>query len=186
MIVKITYDDQRLDVFDTCTFTASHPLGERNMLTNFEVRFDTIGEGGLWLATHGYLATESSEGEDVPVARRAKGWRFLLSSAEELEHVELVVVDGEAILKRVFGQLIDLQGFDEKAYECIGASSCGLHERIARLYEYLGATTGEREPSIPGVSDETARMAIEAFARAQRSDDEKSEKEWGDVDEAGW
>ena len=47
MIVKITYDDQRLDVFDTSTFTAGLPLGKANMLTNFEVRFDTMGEGGL-------------------------------------------------------------------------------------------------------------------------------------------
>lgn len=52
MIVKITYDDQRLDVFDTSAFTAGLPLGKANMLTNFEVRFDTMGEGGLWLAAH--------------------------------------------------------------------------------------------------------------------------------------
>ena len=45
MIVKITYDDQRLDVFDTSAFTAGLPLGKANMLTNFEVRFDTMGEG---------------------------------------------------------------------------------------------------------------------------------------------
>ena len=95
MIVKITYDDQRLDVFDTSTFTAGLPLGKANMLTNFEVRFDTMGEGGLWLAAHSYQACGEHEDEDgeIPVARRTKGWRFLLSSAEELEHVELVVVE---------------------------------------------------------------------------------------------
>lgn len=49
MIVKITYDDQRLDVFDTSAFTAGLPLGKANMLTNFEVRFDTMGEGGFGL-----------------------------------------------------------------------------------------------------------------------------------------
>ena len=110
MIVKITYDDQRLDVFDTSAFTAGLPLGKANMLTNFEVRFDTMGEGGLWLAAHSYQACGEHEDEDgeIPVARRTKGWRFLLSSAEELEHVELVVVDGEAIIKRVLGHLIDL------------------------------------------------------------------------------
>ena len=99
MIVKITYDDQRLDVFDTSAFTAGLPLGKANMLTNFEVRFDRLGEGGLWLAAHSYQACgeHEDEGDEIPVARRTKGWRFLLSSAEELEHVELVVVDGEAV-----------------------------------------------------------------------------------------
>ena len=68
MIVRITYDDQRLDVFDTSTFTAALPLGKANMLTNFEVRFDRLGEGGLWLAAHSYQAVADAAGgvvEDV-------------------------------------------------------------------------------------------------------------------------
>ena len=56
VIIKVTYDDQRLDVFDTTTFTSAAPFGKTNMLTNFEVRFDTIGEGGLWMAAHSYQA----------------------------------------------------------------------------------------------------------------------------------
>lgn len=35
MIVKITYDDQRLDVFDTSTFTAGLPLGKANHAHEF-------------------------------------------------------------------------------------------------------------------------------------------------------
>lgn len=129
MIVKITYDDKRLDVFDTATFTCPAPLGKQNMLTNFEVRFDEMGTEGLWLAAHSYRIDDSTasntEADEVPIARRKKGWRFLLSSSEELDHVELVVVDGEAIIKRVCGELVDLQSFDEKAYECIGAPPRG-------------------------------------------------------------
>lgn len=121
MIVKITYDDKRLDIFDTATFTAPSPLGKQNMLTNFEVRFDDMEGSGLWAAAHSYRTDGSFKGDGgtdgVPVARRTKGWRFLLASAKELNHVELVVVDGEAILKRVCGELVDLQAFDEKAYE---------------------------------------------------------------------
>ena len=122
MIVKVTYDDQRLDVFDTATFTSATPLGKSNMLTNFEVRFDTLGDGGLWMAAHSYQAEkmESNDDGQVPAARRRRGWEFLLADAEELGHVELVVVDGEAIMKRVFGELVDLQAFEEVAYECIG------------------------------------------------------------------
>lgn len=188
MIVKITYDDQRLDVFDTSTFTAALPLGKANMLTNFEVRFDRLGEGGLWLAAHSYQACGEHEDEDddIPVARRTKGWSFLLSSAEELEHVELVVVDGEAIIKRVLGRLIDLQSFDEAAYECKGTSSAGLHARIAELYEYMQAISEEDSPSIPGVDKETVDACIRAHAKAQAESDKECVMDWGDVDEVGW
>lgn len=186
MIVRITYDDHRLDVFDTTTFTAPNPLGKQNMLTNFEVRFDEIDFDGLWLAAHGYRidsAYEKEEADDaVPVARRKKGWRFLLASAEELEHVELVVVDGEAIIKRVCGELIDLQSFDEKAYECIGSSSKGLHDRIFELFEYLQKITGEMEPVIPGVP----RQVVTQIVAAQESAEDDDGERWGDLDEVGW
>lgn len=187
MIVKITYDDQRMDVFDTNAYTCPTPLGKQNMLTNFEVRFDDMGSDGLWLAAHSYRVDEAlsreAEGDDVPTARRKKGWRFLLSSAEELEHVELVVVDGEAIMKRVCGELIDLQSFDEKAYECIGASSKGLHERICDLFEYLKRFTGEAEPCIPGVPRHVAAKLVSA---RDASDNEGVNEEWGDLNEVGW
>lgn len=188
MIVRITYDDQRLDVFDTSTFTAALPLGKANMLTNFEVRFDAMGEGGLWLAAHSYQACGEHEDEDgdIPVARRTKGWRFLLSSAEELEHVELVVVDGEAIIKRVLGHLIDLQSFDEAAYECTGTSPAGLHARIAELYEYMQAISGKESPDIPGVDRETVAACVSAHAKAQAESDKESEQDWGDINEVGW
>lgn len=188
MIVKIAYDDQRLDVFDTSTFTAALPLGKANMLTNFEVRFDTMGEGGLWLAAHSYQACSEreDEGDEIPVARRTRGWRFLLSSAEELEHVELVVVDGEAIIKRVLGRLIDLRRFDEAAFECTGASSAGLHARIAELYEYMRIISGEESPDVPGVDRETVAACVKAHAKAQAVRDKEDVMVWGDLDEAGW
>lgn len=188
MIVKITYDDKRLDVFDTATFTCPAPLGKQNMLTNFEVRFDEMGTEGLWLAAHSYRIDDSTasntEADEVPIARRKKGWRFLLSSSEELDHVELVVVDGEAIIKRVCGELVDLQSFDEKAYECIGTSSKGLHERICDLFEYLQRFTGEAEPVIPGVPRHVARQLLAACVNAES--EEETEEEWGDLDEVGW
>lgn len=186
MIVRIAYDDRRLDIFDTTAFTAATPLGKQNMLTNFEVRFDEIDFGGLWLNAHSYHVDSSfgkaEDTDEAPAAHRKKGWAFLLASAEELEHVELVVVDGEAILKRVCGELIDLQSFDEKAYECMGASSKGLHARIFDLFEYLQKFTGEVEPVIPGVP----RNVVAAIVAAKADSEEDEEGDWGDLDEAGW
>ncbi len=190
MIVKVTYDDQRLDVFDTATFTAATPLGKSNMLTNFEVRFDTLGDGGLWMAAHSYQAekTEDDDGQ-VPAARRRRGWEFLLADAEELGHVELVVVDGEAIMKRVFGELVDLQAFDEAAYECIGSSSKGLHVRIAELFGYLRRMTGEPNPKVPGIPADVVDAvvsSIDAESKVREKEEDDQAEEWGDMDEAGW
>lgn len=191
MIVKITYDDQRLDVFDATTFTSATPLGKSNMLTNFEVRFDTMGDGGLWMAAHSYQA-ERTDGDDsgqVLAARRRRGWEFLLADAEELGHVVLVVVDGEAIMKRVFGELVDLQAFDEAAYECIGNSSKGLHARIAELYGYLKRMTGEPSPKVPGIPAEVVHAvisSIEAESSVREKEEDEQAEEWGDMDEAGW
>ena len=191
MIVKVTYDDQRLDVFDTATFTSATPLGKSNMLTNFEVRFDTLGDGGLWMAAHSYQAEkmESNDDGQVPAARRRSGWEFLLADAEELGHVELVVVDGEAIMKRVFGELVDLQAFEEVAYECIGSSSKGLHARIAELYGYFKRMTGEPNPKVPGIPADVVDAAISSIEtenRVREKEEDDQAEEWGDMDEAGW
>lgn len=191
MIVKVTYDDQRLDVFDTATFTSATPLGKSNMLTNFEVRFDTLGDGGLWMAAHSYQAEkmESNDDGQVPAARRRRGWEFLLADAEELGHVELVVVDGEAIMKRVFGELVDLQAFEEVAYECIGSSSKGLHARIAELYGYFKWMTGEPNPKVPGIPADVVDAAISSIEtenRVREKEEDDQAEEWGDMDEAGW
>lgn len=72
MIVKITYDDQRMDVFDTNTYTCPSPLGKQNMLTNFEVRFDDMGSDGLWLAAHSYRIDDAQarEAEEAEVPSR--------------------------------------------------------------------------------------------------------------------
>lgn len=188
MIVKITYDDKRMDVFDTSAFTAAVPLGKANMLTNFEVRFDGLESGELWLAAHGYKTEgndiDESDADAVPVAKRFKGWRFLLSSAEELRHVELIVVDGEAIVKRVCGELIDLQSFDEAVYECIGSSSKGLHDRIYELYLYLQHMNDQEEVMVPGVSASVLTKIIEM--RSGKEAEEEDEGDWGDLDEASW
>lgn len=191
MIVKVTYDDQRLDVFDTATFTSATPLGKSNMLTNFEVRFDTLGDGGLWMAAHSYQAEKMECDDDgqVPAARRRRGWEFLLADAEELGHVELVVVDGEAIVKRVFGELVDLQAFDEAAYECIGSSPKGLHARIAELFGYLRRMTGEPNPKVPGIPADVVDAVIssvETENRVREKEEDDQAEEWGDIDEAGW
>ena len=60
MKIEMAYRNGRVDVFDTMSFTAPSPLGKGNALTNFELRFDELGETGLWLAAHHYDADPSA------------------------------------------------------------------------------------------------------------------------------
>ena len=99
MRIEMAYRNGRVDVFDTMSFTAPSPLGKENALTNFELRFDELGKTGLWLAAHHYdvdpSGTEDCPDDETPIARRRRGWRFLLAEASELDELEWVAVDGE-------------------------------------------------------------------------------------------
>ena len=117
MKVQIRYENNRLDIFDTDTFTKSEPFDGTTMLANFEVRMDTLGNTGLWLMVHHYDADEAyaksaKEGE-TPVARRRRGWRFLLAEAGELDAIECVSIDSDPILMRIEGELVDMVRFDQ-------------------------------------------------------------------------
>lgn len=121
MIVRIVYECGRIDVFDTLTFTASAPFGPENMLTEFSVDTSGVEERGLWLTVSWYAARgEYRDGvpdDAIPVARRSKGWRFLLSSKEEVAALSRVELDGVAILERAGGKLLgpgDIAGAMEK------------------------------------------------------------------------
>ena len=42
MNITIRYDNGRIDVFDTMSFTAPQPYPTTNMLTNFERKLDEV------------------------------------------------------------------------------------------------------------------------------------------------
>lgn len=115
MKVQVKYRNGRLDVFDTDSYTPAQPFGDGCMLANYEVRFEDM-EHGLWLQAHFYEAdTSFKEGLDdgvVPVGRRSMGWRFLLAEPGELEDVEQVLVDGDRMLVRMGGGLVDVMRLD--------------------------------------------------------------------------
>jgi hypothetical protein len=60
MDIRIRYRSNRIDVFDTDTFTKSEPFGNVNMLTDFEILFDQLGDTGIWLAAHSYDARQKA------------------------------------------------------------------------------------------------------------------------------
>ncbi len=145
MKIEMAYRNGRVDVFDTISFTAPSPLGKENALTNFELRFDELGETGLWLAAHHYDAdpsgTEACPDDETPVARRRRGWRFLLAEASELEELEWVAVDGELALARVLGEMVDVGQLRRSAELWLGTSNRSVAEAVVQLFDELSTVS---------------------------------------------
>lgn len=141
----MAYRNGRVDVFDTMSFTAPSPLGKGNALTNFELRFDELGNTGLWLAAHHYDAdpsgAESCPNDETPVARRRRGWRFLLAEASEIDELESVAVDGEVTLARVLGEMVDVGQLTRSARLWLGTPNRSVAETIVKLFDELSAVS---------------------------------------------
>ncbi len=159
MKVQIRYESNRLDIFDTSTFTKAEPFEGANMLTNFEVRVDELGNTGLWLIAHMYETNESfanaaKEGE-TPTARRKRGWRFLLAEASELPGIESLSIDGQLVLMKIAGELADMVRFEQMCDLWLPSSGGrSMAQRFVLLFEALCRSFPERAAD----GDAIARM----------------------------
>lgn len=189
MDIRIRYRSNRIDVFDTDTFTKSEPFGNVNMLTDFEILFDQLGDTGIWLAAHSYDASQSYRGEakddSIPVAHRKKGWRFLLAESGEIDGIETVSIGGSIVLQRICGELVDVLKLDETASAWIGNSdSLSAVDKATELFETLLRSVPAGTPP-----EEVARMCgcsmalmstLQAMGFATDEDDGEEETEDGD------
>lgn len=142
MKVQIRYKSNRLDIFDTASFTKAEPFDGTNMLTNFEVRVDELGNTGLWLIAHMYEIGESyaeaAKDGETPTARRRRGWRFLLAEAAELSSIEALTIDGELVLARISGELADMVRFEQMCELWLpAAGGKSIAQRAVLLFDVL-------------------------------------------------
>lgn len=142
MIVRITYDDSRTEIFRTDELTDAKSLGEHNLLTNYELKMDEIAHDSLWLEMYWYDAApayrEGLEKGEIPVAHRRIGWRFLLIDKSEIEHVEEVFLDNVLVTWREGGQLVfgALFNKQERLYYS-EASHASISRKAVLLRNYL-------------------------------------------------
>lgn len=149
MKIQVRYENNRIDIFDTTAFTKAEPFDGTNMLTNFEVRVDELGNTGLWLMAHRYEVGGTSQEQpaegETPAARRKRGWRFLLAEAGELSSIESVSIDGECTLMRIAGELADMARFDQmcdlwlpsNAGLCISQRAVALFDALCHAFPEL-------------------------------------------------
>ena len=111
----------------TSAFASSAPFDSKNMLADFEINLEGIEEKGLWLVANYYTAkAEYREGAtDIPAARRSRGWRFLLATADEAKDLCDVTVDAETLIARICDSVCNMREFESAALMGIGASNDG-------------------------------------------------------------
>lgn len=189
MNVRITYPGGRIDVFDTSAYVASAPFDGKNMLTDFEVGLDGIEEEGLWLVANYYAAkAEYREGSTgIPAARRSRGWKFLLATADEAKSLCDVTIDGEMVMARINDSVCNMREFESAALMRIGASNDGVLERIAKLRAFMALELKEETPAIPGIPAEVVEYALSTTeAQPEKGDKRVVTEDWGDMDEVDW
>lgn len=112
MILKTYYDTGHTDTFDSDHLTDASML-RGNLLTNWSLDIgDVRGDDGcLILSLYWYPVTgvgEMPDGpKDLPIARRREGWSFVVADSDDLHHLAMVKADGEVVLLRAGGELVD-------------------------------------------------------------------------------
>ena len=190
MKVQIRYESNRLDIFDTSTLTKAEPFEGTNMLTNFEVRVDELGNTGLWLIAHMYetggsFANAAKEGE-TPTARRKRGWRFLLAEASELSAIESLSIDGQTVLMKVAGELTDMVRFEQMCDLWLpSAGGRSITQRFVLLFDVLcrafpeTAADGDAIARMCGLSKRAIDEVRERMAPGfEQVDAEEEEGDW--------
>lgn len=137
MIVKAYYSGGHIDVFDTDHLVDAVPQ-PGNLLANYTLDFSDLAGDCLWLRSYYHEAADTYREEPgpagLPVARRRDGWSFLIADADDLERLNRLTVDGETVLVRVAGELVDATALSW-AYDAVGEypammlaafRSCGL------------------------------------------------------------
>lgn len=141
MIAKVFYDDGRIDVFDTDHLTdASQMPG--CLLANWSLDLQDAREGRyLLLSLYWYSpasAAKAAGPKGLPIARRRDGFSFVLADRNDLPRVTMVTLDGQVVLMRAAGELVDCARF---GYVSRLADSFIAQERSA--YRYLAAAEGD-------------------------------------------
>lgn len=148
MNVQVFYDSGRVDEFDVEHFTQSEPFDGRNMLTNFEVRFDDLESESLWLQAHFYDVRpeyrQDADPDVTPVARRMRGWRFLLVDKSEIGHVVKIVVNKEVVAWRQGPDLINGIKFQAQEQLCYSDDlSASVNKKAVEVHNYLANANPE-------------------------------------------
>lgn len=149
MQIQVYYDSGLIENFDTQNFCCSEPFevtGGKNITTDFKLRLDDINKGLMlqvfWYSTTLNEFTNKSEdaetGAIIPHAMRETGRNILLISANEMNSVVRILVDGQVVIWREGSYLVNAVKFKNQEYLCYAEDSCeSINYKAFKMYEYL-------------------------------------------------
>lgn len=168
MILKAYYPGGRIDVFDTDHHVDAMPQ-RGNLLANYTLDLSDVAGDGLWLRSYYHEAADAYREEPgptgLPVARRRDGWSFLIADADDLDRLNRLTVDGETVLARIAGELVDIAAL-AWAYD-VSEEYPSLILSVLRSPDLISPEGGK------GMSEEMGvpRSVIEAASREFTSTD---------------
>ena len=157
----------RIEAFDTDHFTetlpcrgnlpraprtcarARDPSLQGNLLTNYALDASPALEGGsVWLRAYWHETAEPyrevKDEAGLPIARRRDGWSFLIADARDVAALERLTVDGELVLVRMAGELVDATAL-MRVYD----EADDLGPKAVTAHAYLEASLGDGETGDP-------------------------------------
>lgn len=178
MRITVYYENGLTEDFDTISFTMSEPFkseGSKNILTDFQLRFDYLMTKGLLLDVYYYDAVRNADthfeaveefGLEIPVASRRLGWRIQLVSKDELDSAVLILRDNEMFAWKQGDEWINAVKFRLQEILCFSSASTDSTNRKATvLFEYLRRAhptmTDEEVAALMGFSLEAYRAIQE-------------------------
>lgn len=151
MRIVVYYLEGKVSEFNTETFTTMEPFASEgegsNITSEFDLRLDLLEQQGLVLEVYWYstivdqytTATKDSESNrTVYYAGREPGRFVRLVSVEELLGVAKISVDGEKVVFRQGGEMINAIKFANQEVQCYSdAVTTSMNEKAVRLFDYL-------------------------------------------------
>lgn len=147
MIIKAFYLG-RIEAFDTDHFTETL-LCRGNLPINYALDASPALEGGsVWLRAYWHETAEPyrevKDEAGLPIARRRDGWSFLIADARDVAALERLTVDGELVLVRMAGELVDATAL-MRVYD----EADDLGPKAVTAHAYLEASLGDGETGDP-------------------------------------
>ena len=152
MNVRITYPGGRIDVFDTSAYVASAPFDGKNMsrISRSASTASRRKAFGWWPTTTEPRQSTREGASGIPAARRLRGWKLLLATADEAKSLCDATIDGEIVVAGICDSVCNMRGFESAALMGVGASNDGVLERIAKLRAFMALELKEETPAIRG------------------------------------
>lgn len=180
MILKAYYDDGRFECFDSDHLTDPSRL-PGNLLTNWSLDLGGVENGCLLLNLYWYPDESEEAGPaGLPVALRRDGLSFVVADSDDIPHLLKLTIDGDAVLLRVGGELVDCHKFDHAtnlAGSFLGHAAKAIGMIGSRMTARGKSHVDEAVMREMGMRRESFEWTLEELSRMQQLEEPEREQE---------